>query len=57
MRAANAQAFVPITIILTGFDLQCTDWKEHGAHALLEKPMNAEELLLAIDTLLEPHLG
>ena len=52
VHAANAQPYTPITIILTGYASRCGEWQEQGVHALFEKPMNAEELLLAIDNLI-----
>lgn len=55
VHAANAYPHPPITVILTGYACQYTDWQEHGANALLEKPMNTQELLLALDTLLREH--
>lgn len=55
VHAAHAQPYAPITVILTGYATQWTDWEEHGAHALLEKPTNPEELLLSLDTLIREH--
>ena len=55
VHAAHAQAYSPITVVLTGYASQCADWEEHGAHALLEKPAKMEEVLLTLDTLLREH--
>jgi len=52
LEAANAQPHIPVTVILTGHAAQCADWQARGASALFEKPVNIEDLLLSIDTLL-----
>ena len=56
IRAARAVAYNPATAILTAYPALGTDWKARGAQQLLVKPVNTQDLLRQLETLLESHL-
>jgi DNA-binding response OmpR family regulator len=54
-RAAKKAANPPAVAMLTAFPLPGFEWQEHGMDKMLVKPMNTEELLLQIESLLVGH--
>jgi DNA-binding response OmpR family regulator len=55
IRAARRQAYDPATAILTAYPSLGSQWQLEGAHSLLVKPMNTEELLRQLEALLITH--
>ncbi len=55
IRAARRQAYDPATAILTAYPSLGSRWQLEGAHSLLVKPMNTEELLRQLEALLITH--
>jgi len=55
IRAARQQAYDPATAILTAYPSLGNNWQLEGAHSLLVKPMNTEELLRQLEALLITH--
>jgi len=55
LRVARQQAYDPATAILTAYPSVDGEWKTRGAHSLLVKPVNTEELLRQIENLLVSH--
>ncbi len=55
MRCARRQTYNPAVAVLTAFPSLGTDWKDEGAHSLLVKPVNTEELLRQIEHLMNNH--
>lgn len=55
IRAARAQSYDPATAILTAYPSLGDDWKSRGAQSLLVKPVNTQELLRQIESLLTTH--
>ena len=54
-RAAKKATHPPAVAMLTAFPLPGFEWQEHGMDKMLVKPMNTEELLLQIESLLVGH--
>jgi DNA-binding response OmpR family regulator len=55
LRAARQAPYNPATAILTAFPEFGSEWERRGAHSLLVKPMNTQELLAKIQELLRRH--
>ncbi len=55
IRAAKQQPYNPATSILTAYPSLGSDWKSEGAHSLLVKPVNTNDLLRQIEALLIAH--
>lgn len=55
IRAAKLQPYNPATSILTAYPSLGTEWKREGAHSLLVKPVNTQDLLRQIEALLITH--
>jgi DNA-binding response OmpR family regulator len=55
IRTARHQAYDPATAILTAYPSLGDEWQLEGAHSLLVKPMNTEELLRQLEALLITH--
>ena len=55
IRAAKQQPYDPAVAILTAFPTLGSEWKTKGAHSLLVKPVNTEELLRQLEHLLTTH--
>jgi DNA-binding response OmpR family regulator len=55
IRTARRQAYDPATAILTAHPTLGNEWQLEGAHSLLVKPMNTEELLRQLEALLITH--
>ena len=55
IRAARRQAYDPATAILTAYPSLGNQWQLEGAHSLLVKPMNTDELLRQLEALLITH--
>ena len=55
IRAAKAQPYEPAVAILTAYPSLGSDWKTKGAHSLLVKPVNTDELLRQLEHLLSTH--
>ncbi len=51
-QAARLQPHKPAVIILTAFPLLAAQWKQAGAHAILLKPTNINEMWRVIDEVL-----
>lgn len=51
-RAASALASDPGIILLTGFPLPGRDWRQTGAHAMLQKPVPIAKLLECVQEIL-----
>lgn len=47
-RAASALASDPGIVLLTGFPLPSRDWRQSGAHAMLQKPVPIARLMECI---------
>lgn len=48
-RAASAQSQDPAIILLTGYPMPAREWRQSGAHAMLQKPAPIPRLLEAIE--------
>ena len=55
IRAARQQPYDPATAILTAFPAAGEGWQSRGAQSLLVKPVNTQELLRRIESLLTSH--
>lgn len=55
IRAARQQSYDPATAILTAYPSLGDDWQSRGAQSLLVKPVNTQELLRQIESLLASH--
>jgi DNA-binding response OmpR family regulator len=55
IRAARQQEYDPATAILTAYPSGDQEWQSRGAQSLLVKPVNTQELLRQIETLLTSH--
>lgn len=55
IRAARQQSYNPATAILTAYPTLGNEWQSKGAQSLLVKPVNMQELLRQIDSLLLTH--
>jgi DNA-binding response OmpR family regulator len=55
IRAARQQSYDPATAILTAYPSLGDDWQSRGAQSLLVKPVNTQELLRQIESLLTSH--
>jgi DNA-binding response OmpR family regulator len=55
IRAVRQLAYNPATAILTAYPSLGNEWRNHGAHSLLVKPVNTAELLRQIEALLISH--
>ncbi len=55
IRAARQQAYDPATAILTAYPSMDGEWQSRGAQSLLVKPVNTQELLRQIESLLASH--
>lgn len=55
VRAASALPSPPPTIILTAYPLLAQQWREMGAAAVLQKPVQMTNLLNTVDRLLAQH--
>jgi CheY-like chemotaxis protein len=55
IRAARQQPYDPATAILTAYPTMGNEWQLQGAHSLLVKPVNTEELLRQLEVLLISH--
>ena len=55
IRAARQQSYDPATAILTAYPSLGNEWQIEGAHSLLVKPMNTDEMLRQLESLLITH--
>lgn len=55
IRAAKQQPYDPAVAILTAYPSLGNDWKTKGAHSLLVKPVNTDELLRQLEQLMSTH--
>ncbi len=55
IRAARQQPYDPATAILTAYPSLGNGWQMEGAHSLLVKPLNTEELVRQLESLLITH--
>jgi DNA-binding response OmpR family regulator len=55
IRAAKRTDYDPAVAILTAYPLLGGDWKDEGAQSMLVKPMNTDDLLRQIESLLVQH--
>jgi DNA-binding response OmpR family regulator len=55
IRAARQQSYDPATAILTAYPSLGNEWQSKGAQSLLVKPVNTQELLRQIDSLMTTH--
>jgi DNA-binding response OmpR family regulator len=55
IRAARQQAYDPAIAILTAYPSLGSEWQMEGAHSLLVKPLNTEELVRQLESLLITH--
>ncbi len=55
IRAAKQQPYDPAVAILTAYPSLGSEWKTKGAHSLLVKPVNTDELLRQLEHLLSAH--
>ena len=55
VRAARAAEYAPAVAMLTAFPLPGEEWQAEGADQMLVKPMNTNDLLLQIESLLVTH--
>ena len=55
IRAARQQSYDPATAILTAYPSIDEEWQSRGAQSLLVKPVNTQELLRQIETLMTAH--
>jgi DNA-binding response OmpR family regulator len=55
IHAARQQGYDPATAILTAYPSADEEWRGKGAHSLLVKPVNTQELLRQIEKLLASH--
>jgi DNA-binding response OmpR family regulator len=55
IRKARQQPYDPATAILTAYPSLGNEWQIEGAHSLLVKPVNTDELLRQLESLLITH--
>jgi len=55
IRSARRQAYDPATAILTAYPSLGSQWQMEGAHTLLVKPLNTEDLVRQLEALLITH--
>jgi len=55
IRAAKKTDYDPAVSILTAYPLLGGDWKSEGAQSMLVKPMNTDDLLRQLESLLIQH--
>src|SRR5215831_9857135 len=55
IRAAKKTDYDPAVAILTAYPLLGGDWKNEGAQSMLVKPMNTDDLLRQIESMLIQH--
>ena len=55
IRKARQQPYDPATAILTAYPSLGNEWQIEGAHSLLVKPMNTDEMLRQLESLLITH--
>ncbi len=55
VRAARSAEYAPAVAMLTAFPLPGEEWQAEGADQMLVKPMNTNDLLLQIESLLVTH--
>jgi len=55
IRAARQQPYDPAIAILTAYPSLGNQWQMEGAHSLLVKPVNTDELLRQLEALLITH--
>ncbi len=55
IRTARQQPYDPATAILTAYPSLGNDWQIEGAHSLLVKPINTDEMLRQLESLLITH--
>lgn len=55
IRAAKQQPYNPAVAILTAYPSLGSEWKNKGAHSLLVKPVNTDELLRQLEHLMSTH--
>jgi DNA-binding response OmpR family regulator len=55
IKAARRQEYDPATAILTAYPSTGEEWRSRGAQSLLVKPVNTQELLRQIDSLMLAH--
>ena len=55
IRAARQQSYDPATALLTAYPSLGNEWETKGAQSLLVKPVNTEELLRQLESLLITH--
>ncbi len=55
IRTARQQPYDPATAILTAYPSLGNEWQIEGAHSLLVKPVNTDELLRQLESLLITH--
>lgn len=55
IRAAKQQPYDPAVAILTAYPSLGANWMSKGAHSLLVKPVNTDELLRQIEHLMSTH--
>jgi CheY-like chemotaxis protein len=56
-RAAAETDYQPAVAVLTAFPLLAQDWKKHGVHKLLLKPMRVHDLVQQIEAILAARLA
>jgi len=55
IRTARQQPYDPATAILTAYPSLGNEWQIEGAHSLLVKPMNTDEMIRQLEALLITH--
>ncbi len=55
VQAAKKAAYNPAVAMLTAFPSPGFDWRDHGMDQMLVKPMNTNDLLLQLESLLVSH--
>lgn len=55
VRAAKKSPYQPAVAMLTAFPMPGSEWEDQGMDKMLVKPMNTEELLRQIESLLVTH--
>jgi DNA-binding response OmpR family regulator len=55
IRMARQQPYDPATAVLTAYPSLGKEWQMEGAHSLLVKPLNTEELVRQLEALLITH--
>ena len=55
IRTARQQPYDPATAILTAYPSLGNEWQIEGAHSLLVKPLNTDEMMRQLEALLISH--